>query len=161
ATISNTTGANITIENNYTNAGTFSQAASLTTIFDVDNTADGAHALSGAGTTTFGNVTINAANTVDGGTHSFNVIGSAFTVDGTFTGNASSVAFNGGVAQSSTCDGAKNFAGLLINNVNGVQVVNGTAAVDAFVGGLLTLNTDLTVAAGAVLQQGGTSTGIA
>jgi cadherin-like protein/Big-like domain-containing protein/Calx-beta domain-containing protein len=161
AVITHNAGANITIENNYSNAGTFNQGAGLTTIFDVDNTADGAHTLSGAGTTIFGNVTINASNTVDAGTHSFNVIGSAFAVAGTFTGNASSVAFNGGVAQSITGDGAKNFSGLLINNVNGVQVANGTGAVDAFVGGLLTLNTDLTVAAGAILQQGGTSTGVA
>ncbi|HEX3248034.1 MAG TPA: choice-of-anchor Q domain-containing protein [Pyrinomonadaceae bacterium] len=161
ATISNTTGANITIENNYTNAGTFSQAAGLTTIFDVDNTADGAHTLSGAGTTTFGNFAINASNTVDGGTHSFNVIGSTFTVDGTFSGNADTVNFNGGVAQSITGNGAKNFAGLMINNANGVQVVNGTGAVDASVAQVLTLNNDLTVAAGAILQQSGTSAGAA
>jgi hypothetical protein len=160
ATISNTTGANITIENNYTNAGTFSQAAGLTTIFDVDNTADGAHTMSGAGTSTFGNFTINNLNTVDAGTHSFNVIGAAFTSTGTFTGNASTVTFNGGLAQSITGNGAKNFAGLLINNVNGVQVVNGTGAVDASVSGLLTLNTDLTVASGAILQQSGTSAGL-
>jgi Big-like domain-containing protein/Calx-beta domain-containing protein/cadherin-like protein len=159
ATISNSTGGNIVIENNYANAGTFNQAAGLTTIFDLDNTADGAHALSGAGSTIFGNVTINTGNTVDAGTHSFNVIGPSFLVTGTFSGNASSVAFNGGVAQSITGNGAKNFAGLLINNVNGVQVTDGTGAVDAFVGGLLTLNTDLTVATGAILQQGGTSTG--
>ena len=98
ATISNTAGANITIENNYTNAGTFAQGAGLTTIFDVDNTADGAHTLSGAGTTTFGNFTINGSNTVDAGTHNFNVIGAAFTSTGSFTGNTSTVTFNGGVA---------------------------------------------------------------
>src|SRR5262249_32048160 len=69
ATISNTTGGNITIENNYSNAGTFNQAAALTTIFDLDNSADGAHTLSGAGSTTFGNFTINTGNTVDAGTH--------------------------------------------------------------------------------------------
>jgi predicted outer membrane repeat protein len=159
AVITNSTGANITIENNYANAGTFNQAAALTTIFDVDNTADGAHTLAGAGTTTFGNVTINASNTVDGGTHSFNVIGAAFSVNGTFSGNADTVNFNGGVAQSITGNGTKNFFGLMINNGNGVQVVNGTGAVDAFVGGLLTLNANLTVPAGAILQQGGTSTG--
>ena len=51
ATISNNAGANITIEGNYTNTGTFNQGAGLTTIFDVDNAADGAHTLSGAGAT--------------------------------------------------------------------------------------------------------------
>jgi Big-like domain-containing protein len=161
ATISNTTGANITIENNYSNAGTFSQAAGLTTIFDVDNTNDGAHTLSGAGTSTFGNFTINNLNTVDAGTHSFNVIGSAFTCTGTFTGNANTVNFNGGVAQSITGDGVKNFAGLSINNANGVSLQNGAQAVDASVLGVLTLNTDLTVVAGAILQQAGTSAGAA
>jgi hypothetical protein len=161
ATISNTAGANITIENNYINGGTFSQGAALTTIFDVDNTADGAHTLSGAGTTTFGNFTINASNAVDAGTHNFNVIGAAFTSTGSFTGNANTVSFNGGVAQSITGDGVKNFAGLLINNANGVSVLNSAQTVDASVLGTLTLSTDLTVVAGAILQQGGTSTGTA
>jgi|GEM_PF-2237934 len=161
ATISNTTGGNITIEGNYSNTGTFSQAAGLTTVFDLDNGSDGTHTLAGAGSTSFGNVTINAANTVDAGTHNFNVIGPNFQSVGTFTGNASTVSFNGGVTQSIIGNGAKNFAGLLINNLNGVSVANGANPVDAFVGGLLTLNTDLTVASGAILQQAGTSTGVA
>ena len=161
AVITHNAGANITIENNYTNAGTFSQGAGLTTIFDVDNTADGAHTLSGAGTTTFGNFTINASNAVDAGSHNFNVIGSAFTSTGTFTGNTSTVTFNGGVAQSITGDGVKNFGGLLINNANGVSVQNGAQSVDAAVLGILTLNTDLTVVPGAILQQAGTSAGAA
>src|SRR6185369_13841695 len=161
ATITHTAGANITIENNYINGGTFSQGAGLTTIFDVDNTADGAHTLSGAGTTTFGNFTINASNAVDATSHNFNVIGAAFTSTGAFTGNASTVSFNGGVAQSITGDGVKNFAGLLINNVNGVSLQNGIQAVDAAVLGILTLNTDLTVVPGAILQQSGTSAGAA
>ncbi|HEY4423043.1 MAG TPA: tandem-95 repeat protein [Pyrinomonadaceae bacterium] len=161
AVITHNAGANITIENNYTNAGTFSQGAGLTTIFDVDNTADGAHTLSGAGTTTFGNFTINASNNVDAGSHNFNVIGSAFTSTGSFTGNTSTVTFNGGVAQSITGDGVKNFGGLLINNANGVSVLNGGQSVDAAVLGILTLNTDLTVVSGAILQQAGTSAGAA
>jgi predicted outer membrane repeat protein len=161
ATISHTAGGNITIENNYTNAGAFSQAAGLTTIFDVDNLADGAHALSGAGTTTFGNFTVSPSNTVDAGTHNFRVVGGAFTSAGTFTGNASTVTFNGSTAQSITGDGVKNFSGLLLNNANGVSVINGAQTVDAAALGLLTLNTDLTVNAGAILQQNGTSTGAA
>ncbi|UXI65906.1 Ig-like domain repeat protein [Tahibacter amnicola] len=161
AAITHNTGANITIEGNYTNGGTFNQGAGLTTIFDVDNSADGAHTLAGGGTTTFGNVTINGSNTVNAGTHSFNVGGAGFAVAGTFTGNASTAAFNGAVAQSITGDGSKNFSGLLINNANGVQVTNSAAPVDATVGGLLTLSTDLTVATDAILQQSGTSDGIA
>src|SRR4029078_9431931 len=121
----------------------------------------GAHTLSGAGTTTFGNLTINASNSVDAGSHNFNVVGPAFTATGSFTGNTSTVTFNGGVAQAITGDGVKNFAGLLINNPNGVSVVNGTQAIDAAVLGVLTLNTDLTVSPGAILQQSGTSAGAA
>ena len=161
ATITNTAGANITIENNYINGGTFSQGAGLTTIFDVDNTADGAHTLSGAGTTTFGNFTINASNAVDATSHNFNLIGAAFTSTGSFTGNTGTVTFNGGVAQSITGDGVKNFGGLLVNNANGVSVLNGAQSVDAAVLGILTLNTDLTVVPGAILQQSGTSAGAA
>ncbi len=159
ATISNTAGGNIVIENNYTNGGTFSQAAVQTTVFDLDNSSNGAHSLSGAGTTTFGNFTINAANTVDAGSHNFNVIGANFQSQGTFTGNTSTVAFNGGAAQAIIGNGAKNFAGLLINNANGVTVNNTTPTVDASVSGALTLTTDLLIAAGAILQQSGTSAG--
>jgi hypothetical protein len=161
ATISHNAGANITIEGNYTNNGTFNQGPGLTTIFDVDNVADGAHTLAGAGTSTFGNFTINASNSVDAGTHNFNVVGVAFTSTGTFTGNAGTVTFNGLVAQAITGDGVKNFGGLLVNNVNGVSVLNGAQPVDASVLGILTLNTDLTVVAGAILQQSGTSAGAA
>jgi len=159
ATISNTAGGNITIENNYTSDGTFSQAAALTTIFDVDNTSDGSHTLAGSGATTFGNVTINNANTVDGGTHSFNVIGAAFTATGTFSSASDTVSFTGSVAQSITGNGTKSFAGLLVNNANGVQLVNGSGVVDASVSQALTLTTDLTVATGAILQQSGSSAG--
>ncbi len=161
ATITHNAGANITIEGNYTNGGTFNQGAGLTTIFDVDNAADGAHTLSGAGITNFGNFTINASNAVDAGSHNFNVIGAAFTSTGSFTGNTSTVTFNGGVAQSITGDGVKNFGGLLLNNANGVSVLNGAQAADAAVLGILTLNTDLTVVPGAILQQSGTSAGAA
>jgi uncharacterized repeat protein (TIGR01451 family) len=161
ATISHSTGADITIENDYTNAGSFVQAAGLTTVFATDNNGNGAHNLSGGGTTTFGNVSIQAANTVDGGSHNFNVAGTSFAVAGTFNGNTDTVTFNGLAAQAITGDGAKNFSGLLVNNANGVTVANGALPVDAGVGGLLTLSTDLTVAPGAILQQSGTSAGAA
>ena len=115
--------------------------------------------MSGGGSTTFGNFTINNANTVDAGSHNFNVVGAVFTATGTFTGNASTVSFNGAGAQGIAGNGAKNFSGLLINNPISVNVINGTGAVDASVSGLLTLTTDLMVSAGAILQQSGTSTG--
>ena len=156
ATISNSSGGAINILNDYTNGGTFSQAAGQSTIFasGPDNT----HAMSGAGSSTFGVFTINDANTVNAGSHSFTVAGTAFTVlgSGVFNGGTGTVSFGAG-GQSITGDGAKNFGGLTINN--SVQVVNGTGAVDAAVGGILTLNTDLTVASGAILQQSGSSAG--
>jgi len=161
ATISNTTGGNTTIENNYVNDGAFTQAAALTTIFDVDNSADGAHTLSGAGTSTFGGFTINNLNTLDAGSHNFNVVGASFTATGTFTGNTSTVTFNGAAAQAIGGTGTKNFAGLTINNASGVSITDTASAVDASVSGLLTLTTDLTVAPSGILQQSGTSTGAA
>ena len=160
ATISNSTGGNINILNDYTNAGTFTQAAGLTTTFV--SGPDAIHSMSGAGASTFGNFAINTANTVNASLN-FSVVGTSFTSTGTGIFNATSgtVTFNGAAAQQITGDGAKGFSGLLINNVNGVAVANGTGAVDASVSGILTLNTDLTVAAGAVLQQSGTSAGAA
>ena len=163
ATISNLTGGDLTITNDYTNGGTFTQSSGLTTTFATGP--DAVHALSGAGTTTFGVVAINTANTVNAGSHNFNVVGATFTVSGTgiFNGNTSTVTVNNGAgAQGIAGDGAKNFGGLTINNgAFAVTVINGTGAVDASVSGILTLTTDLTVGAGAILQQSGTSAGTA
>jgi predicted outer membrane repeat protein len=158
ATISHSAGGSITIENDYANAGTFAQAPALGTVFALDNLGDGIHAFAGGGTTTFGTVTIGSGNTVNAGAHSFNVTGSAFTATGAFS-STGTVTFNGAAAQTITGDGAKTFGGLLINNASGVQLANGAGAVDASVGGVLTLTTDFTVTAGAVLQQSGTSAG--
>jgi hypothetical protein len=159
AVISNTTGGNINIANDYSNSGTFTQGSAITTTFSTG--ADGNHSFSGGGPTTFGVFTINGSNTVDAASHNFNVVGSVFTVTGTFTGNTSTVSFTGAGAQGIAGDGAKNFSGLLINNPVSVNVINGTGAIDASVSGLLTLTTDLMVASGAVLQQSGTSAGAA
>jgi uncharacterized repeat protein (TIGR01451 family)/CSLREA domain-containing protein len=164
ASTSNSSGGNITIKNDYTNNGTFTQHATIRTTFATG--ADGSHSFSGSGTTTFGKVDINSSNTVDAGSHNFNVAGDAvgsdsFVVTGTFTGNMSTVTFNGSAAQIISGNGAKNFSGLTINNASGVAVNNATPAIDASVSGALTLTTDLTVASGAVLQQTGTSAGTA
>jgi uncharacterized repeat protein (TIGR01451 family) len=158
ATISNAAGGNLTIENDYSGTGTFSQAAALTTTFATDNGGNGTHNLSGGGPTTFGNVTIDAGNSVDSGTHNFNVIGAGFAVAGSFTGG-STATFNGTAAQAISGNGSKTFNNLTVNNVNGVTLTDTTPAVDASVAGALTLSTDLTVAAGAILQQSGTSAG--
>ena len=160
ATISNSTGGDTTILNDYTNngTGTYTQAAGLTTTF-ATSLVDGIHNFSGSGTTTFGVVTINGANTVNAGSHNFSVLGASFTANGTFNGDTGGVTFNGGVAQSIAGTGPKNFNNLTINNGNGVSVTNVGSTVDASVGGLLTLTTDLTVAASAILQQSGTSGG--
>lgn len=157
AVITNTTGGNTNISNDYTDNGTFTQAAALTTTFNTG--ADGNHSFSGNGTTTFGNFTINGSNTVDAGSHNFNVVGASLTVTGTFTGNTSTVTLNGAVAQTILGNGTKNFSGLTINNASGVTVNDTTPVVDATVSGALTLTTNLTIAAGAVVQQSGTSAG--
>ncbi|HSB09838.1 MAG TPA: HYR domain-containing protein [Blastocatellia bacterium] len=159
AVITNTTGGDTNIANDYTNNGSFTQAAGLTTTFVTG--ADGNHSFSGGGTTTFGIFTINGSNTVDAGSHNFSVVGATFTATGNFTGSTSTATFNGSVAQQITGDGAKNFGGLTINNASGVTLNNGAGAVDASVSGALTLTTDLTIALGAILQQSGTSAGAA
>jgi hypothetical protein len=158
ASISNSTGGDTTIFNDYQNNGTFTQAAGLTTTFA---TGDGIHSLSGSGASTFGVVTINSPEIVNAGSHNFNVVGASFTANGTFNGDTGTVTFNGGVAQAIAGTGTKNFTGLTINNGNGVSVTNVASAVDASVAGALTLTTDLTVASGAILQQSGTSAGAA
>lgn len=160
AVISNSAGGAIAILNDFANAGTFTQSSGQTTTFA--SGPDGAHSLSGAGTTQFGVFAINTANTVTA-SNSFNVIGATFTVNGTgvFTGSTNTVTFNAAGAQGIAGDGAKNFSGLTINNPLSVTVINGTSAVDASVSGALTLTTDLTTGAGAILQQSGTSAGAA
>jgi CSLREA domain-containing protein len=158
----NQSTGNLTFQNNFTNNGTFTQTSGSTSTFATGG--DGNHSLAGSGTTTtFGVFAINTANTLDAGSLNFNVIGATFTVDGTFTGNASTVTFNGAAAQALSGNGAKTFAGLTINNANGVTLNNGTAAVDASVSGVLTLTTDFTVSSTgpAILQQSGTSAGAA
>jgi hypothetical protein len=89
------------------------------------------------------------------------VVGTSFSVTGTLAGNTSTARFNGAAAQTITGSGTKNFGALLIDNPSGVLVADASPGVDASVAGLLTLTSDLTVAPGAVLQQGGTSTGAA
>ena len=158
AAISNATGGNTTILNDYSNAGTFTQAAGLITTFT--NGADGIHSLSGGGTSTFGNFTINGGNTVNA-SHNFNVVGAAFTASGAFNATAGTGTFNGAVPQSISGDGTKSFSGLTITNGIGVTLANGALTVDASVAALLTLNTDFAVAGGAILQQIGTSAGAA
>jgi CSLREA domain-containing protein len=152
-----TAGNNLTIDGNFTNAGTFTQDSTRTTTFG----ANGTQNFSGVGTTTFGNFTIQSTSTVNAGSHSFSVKGSTFTATGTFTGNTSTVTFNGAAQQTITGNGTKNFSGLTINNPISVTVSNDVTAnnVDASVSGALTLTTDLTVAPGAIIQQSGTSAG--
>src|SRR5688572_21852983 len=158
AAISNATGGNTTILNDYLNNGTFTQAAGLVTTFT--NGADGIHSLTGSGTSTFGNFTVNGGNTVNAA-HNFNIVGAAFTANGAFNATAGTGAFTGGVPQSIIGDGTKSFSGLTIANAAGVTLANGILAADAVVTGLLTLTTDFAVAGGAILQQSGTSAGAA
>ena len=116
-----------------TNNGTFVQGAALTTTFATG--ADGLHSLSGNGSTGFGNVIVNASNTVDGGTHNFSVLGTAFTVDGLFTGNNGAVAFTGNNnTQTIGGAGTRNFKHLTINHTGTGGV---TMSADSAASGLL------------------------
>src|SRR5207244_11765848 len=66
ATATHSTGGNIKIAGNFTNNGTFTQGSALTTTFDTT----GSHSLGGAGTTTFGGVTIQGSPAiVNAGSH--------------------------------------------------------------------------------------------
>jgi CSLREA domain-containing protein len=153
ASISNSTGGNTTILNDYTNNGTFTQAAGILNTFATGG--DGLHTLSGSGLTTFGRITINSSNTVSGA-HSFSVLGTTFTVDGTFTGGTGTVTFSGNNnTQTIAGTGTRNFTNLTINHTGTGGV---TLGADAAASGLLTLTSDLT-ATGILNQTGGTSAG--
>ena len=113
ASISNSSGGNTTIKKDFTNSGTFAQDSGLTTTFD----ATGTHNLSGSGTTTFGNITIQGGVTVNAGSHNFSVTGSSFNItnaNGVFNGGTATVTFNGSTTLGSGA-GTINFNNVTIN----------------------------------------------
>ncbi len=132
ANVSNATGGNLTVKANFTNNGTFTQAAGISTTFDNTNAT---HNFAGGGATTFGSVVINAGTAIDAGSHNFSVSGANFTVTGNFVGNTGTVTFIGTIAQTMDGTGAKNFNNLTINNGGGGSVA--TSGSSPSVAGLL------------------------
>lgn len=126
-TAATTSGNNITIKHNYSNAGTFAQDAARSITFD--NT--GAHALSGVGTTTFGSVTVSGGGTLNAGSHSFTIGGSSFQVSsgGVFNGNAGTVTFS--TTTSLSGSGAFNWNNIAIGSSGVLTPLAGTASVNA------------------------------
>jgi hypothetical protein len=162
-------------------------AGTETGIFEYDLPGTGAAAISASGRN-YGSLTLTrtagaATYTATGGspltirgellinsgiTYSSSMTG-AMNLAGNLTNNGApltipatqAVVLNGTSAQTISGNSAINFSGLTVNNASGVTLNDRPPAIDATVNGLLTLTTDLTVATGAILQQGGTSAGTA
>jgi hypothetical protein len=116
ANVSTTASAgNISINGVFTNEnnGVFSQNSAQTTFFGGSS-----QSLTGTGSTTFGNVTIQSTSTVNAGSHNFTV-GGTFSVSsgGTFNGGTGTVSFAG---TSSMGSGAGTY------NFNNLTIVSGT-----------------------------------
>src|SRR5574341_328906 len=107
-----------------------------------------------------GNLTITAGTFVAGTATTINAKGN-WSNAGTFTPGSGTVFFNGMAAQAIGGTSNTTFSGLTINNGMGVTLNNDASGVDASVSGALTLTTDLTLAANAILQQSGSSSGAA
>lgn len=116
ANVTNTSG-NIEINRDFTNNGSFTQSVSRMTTFETA----GAHALSGTGSTQFGDVDIPGVADVDANMHDFSVVGD-FTITGTFTGDSSTVTFNGSSAQTVGGSGTAVFNNLTLNNSSGLTL---------------------------------------
>jgi hypothetical protein len=132
AAISNSSGGNITINGNFTNNGTFLQNSTLTTTFG--GTSQG---LSGSGSTTFGNITIQSTATVNAGSHNITITGVSFTANGTFNGGSATVTFDGATTLNAGSSGVFGFNNIIINsgkslsntknfNITGTWTNNGT-----------------------------------
>jgi hypothetical protein len=122
ASITNVTGGNINVSNNYTNNGTFSQSSGIT--FYMNGSSGANQTMSGTGTSTFGNFEIPNVASVNAGTHNFSVCGSSLNVSsasGVFNGGSSTVTFTGSCTIG-TGSGTYNFYNVFIsgtlNNTN-------------------------------------------
>ena len=146
ASVTNQSGAgNLTIQKDLTVSGSFAQDTSRTITFD---NASAAHSLSGGGSITFGNVTVQGGTTLNAGSQNFSVVGASFEVNsvgGTFNGGTATVTFSGTTAQTVGGGGTRSFNNLTVNNAAGVTLNAHTTA-----GGTVTITSG-------ALDQGATA----
>ncbi len=131
-------GNTLTVNGNFVNTGTFSGSTSSTVLIT------GTSTISGSGTTSFKNLTINSGDTLTGG--SFGVSGT-WTNNGTYYPGTGTVTFNGSSAQNIP---AVTLYNLTINNTAGVTQL-----------GNVTVNNTLTLTAGNLNVDGDSLTIVA
>jgi hypothetical protein len=114
AVLTQTAGTNINVNNSYKNNGTFIQTNSRTITFQTIS-----QTLSGTGASTFGNVTVSGAITLNAGTHDFSVLGT-FNISGAsgmFNGANATTIFSGATAALGSGPGTFNFNNITITGV--------------------------------------------
>jgi hypothetical protein len=112
AVLTQTAGTNVNINNSYKNNGTFIQNNTRTITFQTVSQTP-----SGSGVSTFGNVIVSGAITVNAGTHDFSVLG-AFnlsTASGIFNGGSAKITFSGSTAALGPGPGTINFNNVTIS----------------------------------------------
>ena len=132
ASITNSSGGNIYINGSYTNNGTFTQSTTPKTYFSGTT-----QPLSGSGSSTFLDITIQGTSTVNAGSHSFTVGTGTFSVSpsGTFDGGTATVTFSGSPSVMGSGGGHYYF-----NNVNISGTLSNAANKDFSVKGNWTNN---------------------
>ena len=111
AVLTQTAGANININNSYKNNGTFIQSNTRTITFQTIS-----QTLSGSGVSTFGNVIVSGAVTLNAGTHDFSILGTFNlpSVSGAFNGGTGRITFAGSAAALGSGPGIINFNNVTI-----------------------------------------------
>ena len=158
ATITISVGTPLYVSGNLTNNGTFASSGG-TVFFDGSS----AQSLTGTGTTTFNNITINgtggltlgasitvnntltissSSSSLSAGSNTLTIVGN-FTNNGTFTAGTSTVVFNGSSAQ--TLNGTATFNNLTVSGTGGLTLATGSNP---------TINGTLSIGSGATLSAG-------
>jgi putative metal-binding protein/Ig-like domain-containing protein len=112
AVLTQTAGTNVNVNNSYKNNGTFIQSSTRSITFQATS-----QTLSGSGTSTFGNLTVAGAVTLNAGVHDFTVLG-AFNLSGssgTFNGGSAKITFSGSAASLGSGPGTINFNNITIS----------------------------------------------
>jgi len=111
AVLTQTAGTNVNVNNSYKNNGTFIQNNTRVITFQTNS-----QSLFGSGVSTFGNVTIAGAITVNAGTHDFSVLGT-FNLSGAscvFNGGSAKITFSGSSAALGSGPGTINFNNITV-----------------------------------------------